>query len=72
MATIILNSLHCIRKQDVSGDDEPVLYIAGQEVWSGKMSKGERSTVNRSRKFDNSVVVELKEKNGNSSKKIRY
>lgn len=38
-----LTELECIRKQDLSGSDEPELYVAGLEVWDGKMGQGESS-----------------------------
>jgi len=39
MATITITKLHCVRKQDVSGDDEPVIRLGGQRAWEGKMGK---------------------------------
>lgn len=70
MAKITLTKLHCKRKQDISGKDEPVLYIAGQEVWEGKMGKGDtRFPAGRAvRRFDHSVLVELKERDNNKYK----
>lgn len=62
MAKITLTKLRCERKQDISGDDEPVLDIAGQEVWAGKMGKGDTQYPNVFRTFDHRVVVELKER----------
>jgi hypothetical protein len=67
MALIRIDSVKCIRKQDVVGEDEINLYIAGQRVWEGKMSKGELLRPNVERKFANSVFVELKEQNDNNS-----
>jgi hypothetical protein len=66
MALIRIDSVKCIRKQDVVGEDEVNLYIAGQRVWDGKMSKGELLRPNVERKFANSVLVELKEQNNNN------
>lgn len=70
MATITLTKLKCVRKQDITGDDEPVLYIAGQQVWEGKMGKGDSRDVNESRTFEHSVAVELKEKNNKKYKSL--
>ena len=70
MAKITLTKLFCERKQDVSGDDEPVLYIAGQEVWEGKMGKDDTRYPDVARNFDHSVLVELKERNNNSYKSL--
>lgn len=70
MAKITLTKLTCERKQDVTGQDEPVLYIAGQEVWEGKMGKGDTRYPNEPRYFDHSVHVELKERNKNKYKPL--
>lgn len=70
MAKITLTKLYCQRKQDISGKDEPVLYIAGQEVWEGKMGKGDSRYPNESRNFDHSVLVELKERNNKKYKSL--
>lgn len=69
MATIKITTVKCIRKQDISGDDEPRLYIAGLQVWDAKMEKGESLHPNVSRTFSKSVLVELKEQNNNKSEK---
>lgn len=68
MAKITLNELRCIRKQDAVGEDEPVIDIAGQEVWTGKMGKGDTDSVNVFRRFDDIVKVELKETDGKKAK----
>jgi hypothetical protein len=70
MATITVTKLHCIRKQDVTGEDEPVIDLGGQFAWEGKMGKGDWEYPNESRGFSPSILVQLKEKNGtgNSSK----
>ena len=68
MATITVTQLKCIRKQDVTGQDEPVIYLAGQYAWEGKMGKGDTEHPNEEREFGPSILVQLKEKNGNSSK----
>jgi hypothetical protein len=70
MATIKIDKVRCIRQQDITGDDEPKLYIAGQWVWDAKMDKGESEYPNVSRKFSDSVLVELKEQNNNSEKSL--
>src|SRR5215831_1893043 len=68
MATITITKLHCIRKQDVTGEDEPVIDLGGQFAWEGKMGKGDWEYPDESRGFDPSILVELKEKNQHSSK----
>jgi hypothetical protein len=69
MSTIKITTISCVREQDFSGLDEPRLYIAGQQVWDGKMNKGDSVHPNVSRPFSNSVLVELKEQNNNKSEK---
>ena len=61
MSKITLHSLSCERKKDITGKDEPSLFIAGQEVWNGKIEKHGREYPNESKEFDNSVLVQLKE-----------
>jgi hypothetical protein len=69
MSTIKITTVSCLRPQDVTGDDEPRLYIAGLQVWDAKMGRGESLHPNVSRTFSNSVLVELKEQNNNKSEK---
>ena len=69
MATITITKLRCVRQQDVSGDDEPVIYLGGQYVWEGKMDKDDWEYPNESRTFGPSILVQLKEKNGTNSYK---
>jgi hypothetical protein len=69
MSTIRIDTVRCLRPQDVVGSDESRLYIAGQLVWDGKMERGESLSPNVSRTFTNSVLVELKEQNNNKSEK---
>lgn len=63
MSTITFTQLHCLRKQDVIGKDEPRLFVDGVDVWNGVISKEERKPVNRTRQFDGAVTVVLKEDN---------
>jgi hypothetical protein len=71
MATLELTSLHCVRKQDVSGNDEPRIKIDGAVVWNGVMNKGEtRNLRPASRDFDSSASVKLEEMNGTTPKQI--
>lgn len=68
MAKLTLTELQCIRKQDVIGKDEPVIKIAGLEVWTGKMGKGDTDSVDRSRNFDDVVKVDLLERDNRKEK----
>jgi hypothetical protein len=64
MATITVNKVQCLRKQDVSGEDETYLYLDGDERWNGKFDKHESLNPNKSETFSNAIVVALKERNG--------
>jgi hypothetical protein len=66
VADITITKVHCIRKQDISGEDEPLLYLAGQFVWEGKMDKDDWEYPNETRGFSPTIVVALKEKTGSS------
>lgn len=70
MAKITLKKVHCKRKVDVVGKDEPVVFIASQQVWEGKMSKGGAQWPGVSRTFSDGVIVELKEKTGDDYKPL--
>ena len=59
MATIKFTSLHCIRQQDVTGSDEPHLFIDGVDTWNGVVKKGGNAPLNISRSFDGSMNVML-------------
>lgn len=69
-ATIKFTSLHCIRQQDVTGSDEPHLFIDGVDTWNGVVKKGDSASLSISRSFDGSMNVILKEKNPSSWKTI--
>ncbi len=66
MAHVHLTELKCIRQQDITGLDEPVLFIAGIRVWNGKINRGQMidAGLDVRREFSGSVLVELKENNG--------
>lgn len=57
MAKLTITKLHCERKQDVTGKDEPEIFVAGQSVWSGKMGKGETRFPDKKHCFHNSVLT---------------
>ena len=68
MATLTIKKIKCIRKQDLSGSDEPVIEIGGQYAWEGKMKKDDVDYPNEVREFSPSIKVELKEKDQKKSK----
>jgi len=41
MATLELINLHCHRKRDLTGKDEPRIKVDGVVVWNGVMNKGD-------------------------------
>ncbi len=71
MPKITVTKLKCERKQDITGKDEPIIDIAGEQVWEGKLGKGDTAYPNVFRSFDHSVVVELKEKDGKKFKPLK-
>ncbi len=70
MATLRLTSLECIRKQDVTGKDEPQIKFDGDVVWNGVMGNGDTKVLSTSRSFSDSLAVALEEMNGTKGKQI--
>lgn len=71
MATLELVSLHCHRKQDVSGKDEPRLKVDGVMVWNGVMNKDDDASLRpTTADFEDTASVVLEEMNGDNPKKI--
>jgi hypothetical protein len=69
MATINFISVKCVRMQDVTGSDELELWLDSKKRWDGVMKKGETAVlIPPSEEFEDSIKVELKERNPNSSK----
>ena len=75
MSTLELNELACERKQDLTGNDEPEIWIDGAQVWAGSLGKGDSAVFSPpiKRSFSGQVVVELKERDGsggNANRKL--
>jgi hypothetical protein len=71
MAKLALTSLHCTRKQDVTGSDEPRILVNGVVAWSGVMKKGEtENLVPTTVDFVDVAEVKLQEMNGTNFKQI--
>ena len=73
MATIHVSQLQCVRKQDATGAfDESAIFLAGREAIVLPMAKGQVRPLDPhlSETFGASIVVELKEKDGNSYKSL--
>jgi hypothetical protein len=73
MATISITEIECVRKQDVFGKDDVEIYVGGTRVWEDKMGKGDTLYPNTPpRSFSGSIGVELRERNGKSTKSLEY
>jgi hypothetical protein len=71
MATLELTELHCVRKQDIDGFDEPQIKVNGAVVWNGAMKKGDtRNLRPTSVGFSGTATVKLEEMNGSKAKEI--
>lgn len=70
MATLELKSLKCIRKQDVSGKDEPRIKVDGDPVWNGVVAKDGSVTIGVSVPFENQVSVIAEEMNNTRPEQI--
>lgn len=70
MATLELKSLKCIRKQDVSGKDEPRIKVDGDPVWNGVVAKDGSVTIGVTVPFENQVSVIAEEMNNTKPKQI--
>ena len=77
MPTLQLDTLTCIRKQDLTGDDEPQIVVDGDVVWGPrKMNPNDQEDAPRERTLDipipfaDVVEVKLQEMNGDNPKQI--
>jgi hypothetical protein len=78
MPALQLDTLTCIRKQDLTGDDEPRLVVDGEVVWGPrKMNPNDQEDAPRELAlgtdpipFAGVVEVKLEEMNGNRPKQI--
>lgn len=75
MSTLKLVSLQCIRRHDAMGDDEPIVYVENQRMWSGVMGKGETETLagrTDPYPFSATVHVYLRELSDGTTRAIGY
>lgn len=71
MATLELTQLHCHRKQDVIGKDEPRLVVGDSVVWNGVMEKDSNANLRPTNiKFEDYTKVKLYEMNNKDAKQI--
>ena len=69
-ATLYLKQLRCIRKQDVTGKDEPRIKVDGTPVWNDVVSKNGSVDIGASVPFEGECSVIAEELNGTKPKQI--
>jgi len=70
MATLELKRLNCIRKQDITGKDEPRIKVDGDPVWNGVVATDGSVTIGVSAPFEDEVSVIAEEMNNTKPKQI--
>ena len=70
MATLKLKKLECIRRNDLTGVDEPLIRVNGNTVWSGTISKGGEVGLQVRCDMGTNAEIELREMNGQHFKTI--
>jgi hypothetical protein len=70
VATLDLKTLRCIRKQDVTGRDEPRIKVDGNPVWNGVVAKDGSVDIGVEVTFEDTVSVIAEEMNNTKPKQI--
>ncbi|MGD9615829.1 MAG: hypothetical protein AB7H90_04970 [Alphaproteobacteria bacterium] len=70
MATLKLTTLRCIRKNDVTGKDEPRIKVDGVAVWNGVVRKDGSVDIGWEGEFEDRTSVIAEEMNGTKPKQI--
>ena len=70
MANLNLKQLRCIRKQDITGKDEPRLKVDGTPVWNGVVTKGGSVDIGVDFPFEKEASVIAEEMNNTKPKQI--
>jgi len=70
MPTLELKTLRCIRKQDVTGKDEPRIKVDGDAVWNGVVAKDGSVTIGVQVPFEETASVIAEEMNNTKPKQI--
>jgi len=70
MATLKLNYLKCIRRNDLTGKDEPRIKVHGTAVWNGVVEKGGKVTIDWQGDFKDQVSVICEEMNDDKPQQI--
>jgi hypothetical protein len=66
MTTMHVTKLECVRKQDLTGSDEIVIFLDAQDMGVWPMNKGQVRifSPHLTKPFSGSLTVEVKERNG--------
>ena len=70
MATLELKTLRCIRKQDVTGKDEPRIKVDNDPVWNGVVAKDGSVPIGVNVPFEDEASVIAEEMNNTKPKQI--
>lgn len=70
MPTLELKRLRCIRKQDITGLDEPRIKVNGRQVWNGAVAKDATVNIGVTFPFENQARVIAEEMNNTKPKQI--
>lgn len=70
MATLELKTLRCIRKQDITGKDEPRIKVDGTPIWNGVVTKDGSVEIGASVPFEGQATVIAEEMNNTKPKQI--
>ena len=70
MATLKLQSLKCIRRNDLEGKDEPRIKVHQVAVWNGVVGKGEKVDIGWQGDFKDQVSVICEEMNDQKAQQI--
>jgi len=70
MANLKLKTLRCIRRQDLTGSDEPRIKVDDRQVWNGVVKKDDSVPIGVNVRFDDYVRVVAEEMNNSNPKQI--
>ena len=70
MATLELKTLRCIRRQDLTNNDEPRIKVDGDAVWNGVVKKDGSVPIGVTVTFEDQVSVIAEELNNTKPKQI--
>jgi hypothetical protein len=70
MATLELKQLRCLRKQDITGKDEPRIKVDGSPVWNGVVANNGSVVIGITIPFVGEASVIAEEMNNSKPKQI--